>query len=234
MLYMEEEYTQELLNSFLFWDVKTWSPALNYWDEVLKNKKVENALELGAHKGGLSLWLALKGISVVCSDLDGPSPSAKELHRNHHVEKQIHYQAIDALSIPYENHFDMVIFKSMIGGIARKGKEELKKKLFEEVYKALKPGGILLFAENLKASSVHSAMRKVFVKWGDSWSYQTREDIRSCLQPFANYELHSTGFSSAFGRSEGQRAFLSAMDSYLFLPIIPRSCHYVAYGSAEK
>ena len=55
----------EMIRDILQWDVKSWSKALHYWDNRVNWDTVENALELGAKKGGLSLWLAQKGVQTV-------------------------------------------------------------------------------------------------------------------------------------------------------------------------
>ncbi len=152
--------TKELTKDIIQWDIKSWSKALGYWDSNIDWSKVQNGLELGGRQGGLSLWLALKGKQTICSDL---KDTAEPLHLRYNVTSLIEYQDIDATNIPYENHFDIKVFKSIIGGIGRNYNYEIQQKVFKEIYKALKPGGKLLFAENLIASSVHQKLRKKFV-----------------------------------------------------------------------
>lgn len=77
------------------------------------------------------------------------------------MENLITYQDIDATQIPYENEFDIIVFKSIIGGIGRNDNKEIQQLVFNQIYKALKPGGQLLFAENLSASPLH----RFFSKW---------------------------------------------------------------------
>jgi SAM-dependent methyltransferase len=158
------------------WDILSWSKILRYWDAGIDYNNVTSCLELGGRQGGLSLWLALKGKKVICSDIYGGLASnareqAELLHGKYHVRELITYQDIDATNIPYENYFDVIVFKSIIGGIGRNDNIENQKKAFEEIYRALKPGGKLLFAENLAGSLLHKFARKKFVKWGKSWNY---------------------------------------------------------------
>jgi hypothetical protein len=61
--------TKELAKDIIQWDIKSWSKALEYWDNNTDWNNVKNGLELGGREGGLSLWLALKGKETVCSDL---------------------------------------------------------------------------------------------------------------------------------------------------------------------
>lgn len=161
----------QLIKDNIQWDVLTWSKAIAYWEKNVDWSKVEHCLELGGRQGGLSLWLAMKGKKVICSDLEDVELTAKSLHRKYNIENEISYEDIDATNIPYVEYFDVIVFKSIIGGIAKIGIIEVQKKVFQEIYKALKPGGILLFAENLVASPLHQFARKKFNKWGDYWRY---------------------------------------------------------------
>src|SRR5690606_26588047 len=132
-------------------------------------------------EGGLSLWMALKGKTVVCSDLEDVESTAEPLHTRYKVNNLITYQDIDATNIPYENHFDVIAFKSIIGGIGRNNNPEIQAKVFTEIHKALKPGGKLLFAENLVASPFHQRLRKKFIRCGNSWKYVSLDEVNGFL-----------------------------------------------------
>jgi len=224
----------EKLNTYLQWDVKSWSKALLYWEKNIDWSNVKTALELGGNKGGLSLYLAQKGIKTICSDFENIEEKAKPLHENYQLKDFITYENIDASNIPYENHFDVIIFKSIIGGIGRNNNKEIQIKVFQEIYKALKPGGKLLFAENLVASPFHSFFRKKFTKWGNAWRYLTKDELVEFLQPFNHHEIKLNGFLATFGRSESQRNVLANFDQVFFDKICPNSWKYIAYGIAEK
>lgn len=81
------------------------------------------------------------------------------------------YQDIDATYIPYENHFDVVVFKSIIGDIGSNDNLDAQREAFKQIHKALKPDGKLLFAEKMVASPLHLFFKKRFVNWGDRWRY---------------------------------------------------------------
>ncbi len=226
--------SSEIKSDILQWDINTWSAALTYWEKRVDWRKVNNCLELGGRQGGLSLWIALKGKHVICSDLEHVELTAHSLHLKHQVQSFIQYQDIDATNIPYENHFDIIIFKSIIGGIAKIGGIEIQQKVFDEIRKALKPGGKLLFAENLIASPIHQFARKNFNKWGNYWRYLTIEETESFLSKYSKVEYNTSGFIAAFGRSEQQRSALSKIDYFLLNKIVPAKWKYVIYGVAEK
>ena len=226
--------TEQLAKDIIQWDIKSWSKALTYWDSHTDWDNIQNGLELGGREGGLSLWLALKGKETVCSDLKDVKKTAEQLHLKHKISSLIKYQDIDATNIPYENHFDVIVFKSIIGGIGSNDNYEIQQKVFKEIYKALKPGGKLLFAENLVASKFHQQLRKKFVNWGNSWRYVSIKEMETFLKDFSSFDLNTTGVLGTFGRNEVQRNILSTLDELVFNKVCPDSWKYITYGMAEK
>ena len=225
---------KKLIQDILQWDIKSWSKALDYWENNMDWSTIENGLELGAREGGLTLWLALKGKKMVCSDLTEVQKTAEPIHNQYGVKKLIVYEDIDGTHIPYENYFDVIAFKSIVGGIGSHDNVEKQQQLFKEIYKALKPGGKLLFAENLMASPIHQKLRKKFIKWGNRWRYVSLDEIESFLTEFSSYQLKTTGVIATFGRTEKQRSFLSILDRIIFNRVCPKSWNYIVYGIAEK
>lgn len=226
--------TKEQTKDIIQWDIKSWSKALSYWESNVEWEKIQNGLELGGREGGLSLWLALKGKKTVCSDLKDVQNTAEKLHLSYDITSLITYQDIDATNIPYENHFDVIVFKSIIGGIGRGDNSEIQQKVFKEIYKALKPGGRLLFAENLTASPFHQFLRKRFVNWGNAWRYVSVKEMKGFLKDFSSYDLKTTGVLATFGRTEKQRNSLSTFDDLLLNKICPDNWKYISYGIAVK
>jgi hypothetical protein len=74
----------EIIKDIVVWDIVNWSNAIKYWGDnaQIMNKNYE-CLELGSSKGGLSLWLALIGNNVLCTDLNGPEDDAYRLHEKY-------------------------------------------------------------------------------------------------------------------------------------------------------
>jgi len=225
---------RELLKEIVQWDVQAWSKAITFGDRSIDWTNIHNCLELGGRQGGLSLWLALKGKTVICSDLENTQTTARPLHAFHHVNSLVSYQDIDASNIPYENYFDIIVFKSVIGGIGRGNNIVKQQQVFKEIHKALKPGGKLLFAENLAASSVHQKMRKTFINWSDSWRYPSISEMKDFLKIFSYATIKTTGVLGTFGRNEGQRRFLTILDDMIFNRVCPGNWKYISYGIATK
>lgn len=225
---------QSLIEDIIEWDIKNWSKSLEFWSNNVDIKNTENScLELGGRRGGLSLWLALNNNKVICSDLESPEESASKIHEKHSCSDKIKYSAIDATNIPFENEFDIVVFKSILGGISGNNRNHLKQKAIDEIHKSLKPSGYLLFAENLESSSVHKVLRKKFMSWGGRWNYLEFDEIEPLFKSFEKINYRTIGFFGAFGRSERQRKILSYLDRFLH-PLIPKKKRYIVYGIAHK
>jgi SAM-dependent methyltransferase len=221
-------------STILQWDVRSWSKALRFWEENVDWQKIEHCLELGAREGGLSLWLAEKGKRVICSDLEHTEEAALPHHLKFSFHTLISYQDINATDIPYENEFDLIVFKSIVGGIGRNNDKLQQQNVFSTAYKALKPGGVLLFAENLPGSFVHRFFRKRFTKWSAYWRYPSLSEFSEFTSSYSKVTLKTNGFLGTFGRSERQRNFLSFFDRVLFDHIIPTSRRYIVYGICHK
>jgi len=216
-----------VIKDIVVWDIVNWSTAIKYWENnaQVKNKNYE-CLELGSSKGGMSLWLALNGNNVLCTDLNGPEDGAHRIHEKYNCSSRITYGAMDATNIPHENKFDVVIFKSIIGGIPQD-----KTKTLTEIHKALKPGGKLLFAENLEATFLHKILRRNFGTKG--WDYLKMDEIDKVFTAYNKVNYTTVGFFGCMGRNEWQRNFLGKVDTVLNW-IIPNRSKYILIGVAEK
>lgn len=214
------------------WEVRSWSRALPLWRRYLARptKGRPRALALGERDGGLSLMLAEHGCDVVCSDLNGPTQRAKDMHRMLGWDWAMEYGSIDTLDIPFpEDSFDVVTFKSMLGALKTKERQE---QAIKEIHRVLKPGGVLLFAENLRGTIVHRWLRKRFVAWGGYWRYL---DARSDADLFNSFDLEdrTTGLLASLGRTETQRDLLARLDGCI-APLVPSTWRTIWYGAAIK
>jgi ubiquinone/menaquinone biosynthesis C-methylase UbiE len=224
------------LQDIIEWDIRNWSISLNYW---LKESTLDfvnsHALEIGGRNGGLSLWLAKQGCKVTCSDVSGPSEKARDLHQKHGINHLVEYKNIDATNIPYDNDvFDIVVFKSVLGGIGYNNNKDAQCKAINEIYRVLRPGGELFFAENLVASPLHTILRKYFTNWGNTWRYLSINEIEEFLNPFSYRNYFSTGFLAALGRSEKQRDILGLLDNLCVNKLTPKKWKYIVVGLAKK
>lgn len=226
----------KLIQDIVQWDVRSWSKALLFWDDVLsRDAGGGRCLELGAREGGLSLWLALKGMEVVCSDIDGAELRASPLHKKYDVVSRIRYLEIDATDIPFQDHFDIVVFKSVLGAVGYGDRRDRQQRAIDQIFKALKPGGKLLFAENLKSTPLHGWLRRHVVRgYAADWRYVTLQEMRTFLKQFSLCRMHTTGLIALAGRTETQRRLLALLDGSMFDLLVPETWRYIVYGVATK
>ena len=79
------------LDDIFEWDVANWSKCLPYWEPWLTrlDKDTARILALGERDGGLSLWFALQGFKVLCTDYHIPGELARLSHERWMVQDRI-------------------------------------------------------------------------------------------------------------------------------------------------
>lgn len=223
------------LDEIIGWDIFNWSLAIKYWEKNTSHDlSAVTTIEIGGKHGGLSLWMGLNGAKVLCTDLDKPTNLAIEKHKKYNVSNLIDYEAINALSIPYKDQFDIVFFKSVLGGIGADDNKENQVNAIRQMHKCLKKDGELFFAENLVASPIHRFLRKRFIAWGKRWRYVSIEEMLEMLSIFSEVKYITVGFLGVFGRTEWQRKILSLIDRSVMDFLVPKNWRYIIIGIAKK
>jgi SAM-dependent methyltransferase len=231
-------YDAALLQDILQWDVATWKQAIYYWDTILAQHGIlakQNdatalkAIDLGARDGGLSLWLAQKGIDVICSDFGGPTTAARALHEHYNVAARVEYRDINATAIDCATaSFDIVVFKSILGGIGTHHNLAAIEQAVVEIQRILKPGGLMLFADNILGSPFHQFARRHFVPWGKDWHYLPLAELDHLLSGFAQSVTRSYGFFSCIKKDFAPFIFADKLMCKKSLS----ANYYMAYGYA--
>ena len=213
------------------WDVINWSKSLQVWEPALLRSNPRDALTIGERGGGLSLYLARKGIAVTCTDLNGVPESTVELHRECCVQNHLKYTEANVLDLPFPNEsFDVVMCKSVIVALSTRANQL---KALEQIHRVLRPSGQLLFAENLRGSPFHTWARRRFVQWSHSCRYLHWPQDKELFATFDTCVFRTYGFFGAFGRSERQRQFLGSIDVVAEKLVTP-AMRYILAGRCVK
>ncbi len=222
---------QDLNQAIFEWDVINWSKSRKLWDPKIKTISSGKGLGIGERGGGLSLYMARHGLEVTCTDLNDFPESTQKLHENFKVKDQVTYQKESVLELSFPDEtFDLVMFKSVIGALSKK---ENQQQALDEIYRVLKPGAYLLFAENLEGSALHRFLRKKFVKWEHYWRYLSYKNDLDLFDKFSECNYSTHGFLGAFGRSEKQRKVLGKADK-LVEKMVPSGMRYILVGTCRK
>ncbi len=229
-------------DAIIEWDVQNWSKALPFWEDFLPpNPSFSKVLAIGERNGGLSLWLASKGYVVICSDRKGPSEKARASHEKFEVSHLLEYKEIDVFNIPYEdNSFDVIICKSVIGGLKKKNDYskrktriiENQKLAVEEIKRVLKPGGIFLGAENMCGSWFHQISRKI-INRNKGWRYLSVKEIHFLFDQYSQIELRTYGFLPSHSITNSFSFFISKINRFLSA-ILPKEYLYIGFIAARK
>jgi ubiquinone/menaquinone biosynthesis C-methylase UbiE len=221
----------QFIKDVIEWDVVNWGKCIPFFVENSDGFSGKKALAIGERHGGLSLWLAKHGATVVSTDLKGVSDEAKTMHHRYNVTSLISYEKADLTALKFlDDTFDIVIFKSVLGALRSK---ENQQKGISEIYRVLKPGGTLFFAENLVASSIHTYLRKRFIKWASYWRNITVDEAQEFSKKFSSFTFKTAGFTGAFGRSEQQRRILGKLDN-LLENAVPQKNRYIIFVVCKK
>jgi SAM-dependent methyltransferase len=224
--------TKETIRDIFHWDIAIWAKAIPIWNEGIQlGSPRKKGLEIGANRGGCSLFLGLQGISVVCSDIENPLRLANPYHQKYGVDKLIIYDTVNAIDIKYpDDYFDVVVFKSVLGYFPNLIKQQ---KMINEIHRVLKKDGILLFAENCKGSILHQIARKWFKSWGKNWRYVSYDEMDILLMAFSKKKLDAVGFSALFVPQPHMINSIFAFFDNLFI-FLPKKWRYVIIGYAIK
>lgn len=218
------------LKEYFGWDVYVWGRSLLLWNSALVDVDCSGklAIEIAANKGGLSTYLFDKGFKVICTDVVIPDRDVQENHRNNNIS--VRYENQDARKFTYpNNHADVIIFKSFLGYLSK----DDQVLALSEIYRVLKPGGKLLFAENLKATRLHTYARSKFVPWGTTWNYVRYDEVSTLFGKFDKLETDSFGFLSLFIPWPWLKCGAYYVDR-LIHSVLPPSTQYVLIGVAVK
>ena len=175
-----------------------------------------------------------------CTDRTGPTPQAYALHERHGVSARVSYHAVDVFDIPFaDGAFDVVGCKSVIGGLKRDYGDRKTRTLqnqeaaVREMWRVLRPGGVLLGAENLRGTPVHRGLRWLASRGNMGWRHLSLVELHTLLGAFAETQVRTFGLLGSRSRHEGLNRVTATADA-LLRPLVPADWCYVGCYIAWK
>ncbi len=232
--------TDNAIADIIEWDILNWSQLITYWGPILKKLPPGGKiLAFGERNGGLSLWLAMQGFHVECTDRVKPTDAAVEMHKRYGVADRITYGSFDVVnSLDGNNKYDLIIAKSVLGGIKSDYKNattrtsETRENAIKNIYNLLKPGGYILFAENIQGSILLHQVRKLLGKQ-KGWYYFNIADLNNLFKQFSNVEIKTFGVIPTTSKNKYLNRLIFSLNKYL-LNIFPPSYKYIAFIQGQK
>ncbi len=133
------------------WKVASWSRLFKEMSLMIENKATDRrVLEIGANNGELSLYFSMLGCQVMCSDINATYVvRARQLHGT--WGQHCAYFAADMRVLPLRSgSFDLVIMKSVLGGIYSRDGRDTACGSLTEIHRVLRKGGYCILLEQLE------------------------------------------------------------------------------------
>jgi len=228
------------LTDIIEWDVLNWGELIYNFDALLctlpSNAKI---LAIGERNGGLSLWLALKGFHVICSDRIEFSNYTYQLHEKYNVSHLITYKTLDILNLSEsEDYYDLVIFKSVLGGVkseyhnANTRDFQTRQNAINNIFKILKKGGYLYITENLEGNVLHK-MGRYFFRKNKGWHYITISELKLLFKRFELVEIKTFGvFYTIFKNNKINKMFYNI--NKFVNNLLPSNYKYIGMVMCKK
>jgi len=230
------------IDEIIEWDVENWGQLIRLWTPLLDTlPKGSKVLAIGERNGGLSTWLAMKGFEVCCTDRVYPTELAKANHAKHGLEGRITYAQFDVVHSDeaFYNRFDIVIAKSVIGGLKRVYSDKrtrdfsVQQQAVQIIYKCLKPGGYFFSAENLQGGYLGRLLRR-FTGKDIGWLHLNWKELPELFSGWELVQLKAFGVVPGilFGNPVLKR--LVCMANRYLLVFLPASAKYIGFIVARK
>lgn len=206
---VEKYYKESQVWYDIFWsDKKSLAMHYGFWDsgiskhsealieqyrviaKLLQSREGDTILDAGCGIGGASLWLSQNfpghytGVTLSQMQVDRANNEA----RKRNVFDRVNYVKGDFFKLDFENQSFSKIFCLESACYAYPEPSSL----YRELYRVLKPGGILVISDGMLIRHAETnAEKEILEKWFNSWALSggcTDSEVLKCLQ--------SVGFTS--------------------------------------
>ena len=185
------------------WNYKCWSHAFNLTNSQLPNK-VDRILEIGASKHSM-VSLIFDGLAneIVISyytddQREGVEKYLASVSQRYNLKSKYVLEQVDATSV--EGSFDIVIMKSVLGGLFRHDRSTISDAtdfIGSLVSRTVKPGGLLISIDNGK-----SVLERTLSRFGArsyKWRYFRKSELNRAISQAEFGVISSFSFEFRLG-----------------------------------
>jgi hypothetical protein len=191
------------------WNRKTWADAVEFALGALPyDLSGKLVIEVGAsEKSSLAPIFAARNAHVVCSYYNKPPGFIERpLHRLCVKYKLHDIPTIDANVMALPGRYDVIVMKSVLGGVFRNNDYEGLSALMRRlVLNNLNPQGTILSFDNGYINAFHKLRHKHHSGGGVSWTYLKRDKLERALNGF-DFVIAGFGYLNV-----GQNALLNSL-----------------------
>jgi hypothetical protein len=209
------------------WNRKTWADAVEFAVAMLPGDlRGKMVLEIGASdRSTVAPIFAAQGAQAFCSYYKKPPGFIENAHLSY-IRSKYRLDPIPTFETSIteiEGRFDVIIMKSVLGGICRNDNyQEIRTIIHKLLKDNLVEGGVILTIDNGSIGPFHR-LRRYLGTGGNSWSYLERDKLAASLSDF---QITMKGFgylnvasaSLQFGRD---CEFLNTFVYYIDRAMIP-------------
>ncbi len=215
-----------------------WAQLIEYWLPIIQEfPKTAKVLTIGERNGGLSLWLALLGYHVTCTDIVDNTEQAQTLHRKYHVADKISYKKLDVVNDEPDEMYDIILAKSVIGGLKEDRQDAatrnftVQKKAVAHIRSMLRHKGVFLSAENLQGNIVTRGVRHINNK-NKGWRYIEYEELSELFDGYNILQIKTFAILPSSFSSNVINKFSHSLNRVL--NFLPPDMKYIAFVAAQK
>ena len=218
-----KDLPSQFVNKCIGWNVGAWQTALQSGLDLLTENNInlvdKRVLELG---GGTHSTLApifeKLGAMATSSFYNDRGMETLLFEINDRYKTSVDSKQIDIFGDYLDDKYDIVICKSVLGGIARGNEKFLLARALKSIQKnLLTEDGVIFTLDNLYGSTLAQFLRSRLGAGRNRWNYFTLEELRSAVPE--NFELLSRtngvlSFASTSNRTAN--ALVNYADSLFF------------------
>jgi SAM-dependent methyltransferase len=170
----------------------------------LPNARGRRMLEVGCGQGHNAVFFAMYGVEMHGFDLSPRGiDMARQIANANGVGEACHFRVANASAMPYpDHHFDAVVCNAVLHHVIK------YPHVAEEIFRVLRPGGRLFFAEGVRDNALYRLVRRLRRKLQPVHYHGDidleMQDLDQLTRPYATVTMEQFGLLEKFAQGIGR------------------------------